>query len=65
MGSSPWGCKESDTTERVNFVTVCLGWPYMAWLSFTELDKAVVHMVFSFPHVYVTFLSRTPTGALE
>ena len=21
----------------------CLGWPHMAWLSFIELDKAVVH----------------------
>ena len=24
---------------------VCLGWPHMAWLSFTELDKAVVHVI--------------------
>ena len=23
----------------------CLGWPYRAWLSFIELDKAVVHSV--------------------
>ena len=23
----------------------CLGWPYRAWLSFTELDKAVVHVI--------------------
>ena len=23
---------------------VCLGWPHMAWLSFIELDKAVVHV---------------------
>ena len=22
-----------------------LGWPYMAWLNFTELDKAVVHVI--------------------
>ena len=22
-----------------------LGWPHMAWLSFTELDKAVVHVI--------------------
>ena len=24
---------------------VCLGWPYMAWLSFTELEKAVVRVI--------------------
>ena len=24
---------------------VHLGWPYMAWLSFIELDKAVVHLI--------------------
>ena len=24
---------------------VCLGWPHMAWLSFTELDKAVVRVI--------------------
>ena len=23
----------------------CLGWPHMAWLSFNELDKAVVHVI--------------------
>ena len=23
----------------------CLGWPHMAWLSFIELDKAVVHVI--------------------
>ena len=23
----------------------CLGWPHTAWLSFTELDKAVVHVI--------------------
>ena len=25
--------------------TFCLGWPYTAWLSFIELDKAVVHVI--------------------
>ena len=24
---------------------VCLGWPHIAWLSFIELDKAVVHVI--------------------
>ena len=24
---------------------VCLRWPHMAWLSFIELDKAVVHVI--------------------
>ena len=24
---------------------VCLGWPHRAWLSFIELDKAVVHVI--------------------
>ena len=24
---------------------ICLGWPYTAWLSFTELDKAKVHVI--------------------
>ena len=25
--------------------TICLGWPYRAWFSFIELDKAVVHVI--------------------
>ena len=25
--------------------SLCLGWPHMAWLSFIELDKAVVHVI--------------------
>ena len=24
---------------------ICLGWPHMVWFSFTELDKAVVHVI--------------------
>ena len=32
---SPWGLKESDTTERLHFTS-------QAWLGFIELDKAVV-----------------------
>ena len=24
---------------------VCLGWPYMAWLSFIELDKIMFHVI--------------------
>ena len=24
---------------------ICLGWPHMAWISFTELDQAVVHVI--------------------
>ena len=24
---------------------ICLGWPHTAWLSFIELDKAVVHVI--------------------
>ena len=31
QNSSPW--------------PICLGWPYMAWLSFIELNKAVVHVI--------------------
>ena len=31
-------------------MTHCLGWPHMAWLSFTELDKAVVHVIRSCEH---------------
>ena len=26
-------------------LTLCLGWPHTAWLSFTELDKAVVRVI--------------------
>ena len=26
-------------------MTHCLVWPHMAWLSFIELDKAVVHVI--------------------
>ena len=26
-------------------INLCLGWPHTAWLSFIELDKAVVHVI--------------------
>ena len=27
------------------YMTCSLGWPHTAWLSFIELDKAVVHVI--------------------
>ena len=51
-------CSQSKTTEMVchpllQWTTFCqtfpswpvLGWPQRAWLSFTELDKTVVHVI--------------------
>ena len=29
VGYSPWGCKESDTTEQLHLVTWSLGWDWM------------------------------------
>ena len=29
----------------LHHLSACLGWPHKAWLSFTELDKAVVHVI--------------------
>ena len=34
---------------------VCLGWPHMTWLSFIELDKAVVHVVILTSFLWVWF----------
>ena len=32
-----------------------LGWPHMAWLSFTELDKAVVHVIIVASFLWLRF----------
>ena len=53
-----WGsqCKNTEVVchSLLQWTTFCqtfppwpfhLGWPHMAWLSFTELDKAVVHVI--------------------
>ena len=34
---------------------VLLGWPYIAWLSFTELDKAVVHVIRLLSFLWLVF----------
>ena len=39
---------------------VCLGWPYMAWLSFSELDKAVVHVIRLASFLWVWFQCVCP-----
>ena len=39
---------------------VCLGWPHMAWLSFTELDKAMVHMIRVVSFLWLWFQSVCP-----
>ena len=31
--------------SRLSTIPACLGWPHMAWLSFIELDKAVVLVI--------------------
>ena len=41
---------------------VCLGWPYMAWLSFSELDKAVVHVIRLASFLWLWFQSVCPLG---
>ena len=49
MGYSPWGRKESDMTEQLYFTSTMT---HPSWValhsmahSFTELDKAVVHLI--------------------
>ena len=37
-----------------------LGWPYMAWLSFIELDKAVVHVIKLVSFLWLWFQSVCP-----
>ena len=39
---------------------VLLGWPYMAWISFTELDKAVVHVIRLVSFLWLCFQSFCP-----
>ena len=39
---------------------VCLRWPYIAWLSFIELDKAVVHVVILASFLWLWFQSVSP-----
>ena len=39
---------------------VHLGWPYRAWLSFTELDKAVVHVIRLVSFLLLWFQSFCP-----
>ena len=36
---------------------ICLGWSHMAWLSFIELDKAVVHVIRLTSCLWLWFLS--------
>ena len=36
---------DQEATVRTGHGTTHLGWPYTAWLSFIELDKAVVHVI--------------------
>ena len=39
---------------------VCLGWPHTAWLSFIELDKAVVHVIRLASCLWLWFQSVCP-----
>ena len=39
---------------------ICLGWPHMAWLNFTELDKAVVHVIRLASCLWLWFQSVCP-----
>ena len=39
---------------------VRLGWPYMAWLSFIELDKAVVHVIRLVSFLWLWFQAVCP-----
>ena len=39
---------------------VCCGWPHMAWLSFTQLDKAVVHVIRLASCLWLWFQSVRP-----
>ena len=38
-----------------------LGWPYTAWLSFTELDKAVVHVISLVSFLWLWFSFSLPS----
>ena len=68
-----WGSKDKSTevvchsllqwtTFRQNSPPspVHLGWPYMAWLSFVELDKAVVHVIRLASFLWLWFQSVCP-----
>ena len=39
---------------------VCLGWPHTSWLSFIELDKAVVHVIRLASFLWLWFQSAYP-----
>ena len=39
---------------------VCLGWPYMAWLSFIELDKIMFHVIRLVSFLRLWFQSACP-----
>ena len=40
--------------------SICLGWSYTAWLSFLELDKAVVHVIRLVSFLWLWFQSVCP-----
>ena len=49
--------------SELSTITSCLGWPYIAWLSFTELDKAVVHVIRLANFLWLWFQSVCPLSA--
>jgi len=66
---SPWGHKESDTTERLNWTlqwttfcqnsphwAVCLGWPYTIAHSFIKLQKTVILVIILVSFLWLWFL---------
>ena len=68
-----WGSQDRNTEvvchSLLQWTTVCQnspprpvhrGWPYMAWLSFTELDKAVVHVIRLVTFLWLWFQSVCP-----
>ena len=68
-----WGSQVKNTEvachSRLQWTTFCqnsppwpvhLGWPYMAWLSFPELDKVVVHEIRLVSFLWLWFQSVCP-----
>ena len=46
VGLIPWSGRSPGEENGYPLpAPIHLGWPYMAWLSFIELDKAVVHVI--------------------
>ena len=56
VGYSPWGCKESDTTERLHFTSLCCTWRSLLCVlsCTTSRGKAINHL-----HLHMKLYSKS------